>query len=816
MSTALGITKRPHAGRLARIAAFAWVPIFYLIAAVIFSWPLARHSSSVLVALEPKGDSQLNLWILGWDLQTLFAHPSWLLTGRIFDANIFYPAPGTLAYADHLLLQALAVGPLYGVTHNLALCYNAIYLCSLVLSAWAMYAFVRSITGNTASALVAGLIWGFCPYRFSQLSHLQLQPLYWMPLTMFWFHRLALERTRRAAVGLGSAIALQAVSSIYYAIIGGVGLVIGGVLLAWPTKCWRDRRWWSRLMLATAITIVIVAPAAWPYWRAQQREGFGRNLYEASHGAAVPADYLKAPPINFLFGRTGWLRPAPPRPGETPLPRNGAERDLFPGFVVLALAIAGLVCVRARSSRPFVTSLAAMGVAGFVLSLGPNGWRTLYVFLYEHVYGFQIMRASSRFSVLVFFALAGLAGLGVQSVSRLAEPVRERKRTPSRAAALIAGGTVLAIGIEFLNGVLELVPPPPTHTAIGHWLATATRPGAVVYLPLSLDIDNTSVMVASLEHRRPIVNGYSGQRPTFYEALVQAMSGFPSVDALLALKALDVPFAVAPAPLASAPLPLVERARFPGGETIYELVWTPEIEASFLAAATEPAPAPGPFPFHDRETARYRLRWLSGPMTVPAGEAILSAVRSGLGFRFTVEATAAEWVHRFYTAAGTLETVTSPELLPATHRQAFVEGRRHITRFAVFDPTHRQLRLTNGQGQSAISLPLSPAQRDPISAYYLVRTLPLHADDHVRVPISDLGNSVIMELTAGRDETVTLDGKPQDAAKIALHIERGRAFRPPLEITAWLSRDARRVPIVIELHAEFGLFRAELVDYHEE
>ena len=27
-----------------------------------------------------------------------------------------------------------------------------------------------------------------------------------------------------------------------------------------------------------------------------------------------------------------------------------------------------------------------MGAAGFILSLGPNGWRTVYVFLYEHVY----------------------------------------------------------------------------------------------------------------------------------------------------------------------------------------------------------------------------------------------------------------------------------------------------------------------------------------------------------------------------------------------------------------------------------------------
>ena len=72
-----------------------------------------------------------------------------------------------------------------------------------------------------------------------------------------------------------------------------------------------------------------------------------------------------------------------------------------------------------------------------------------------------------------------------------------------------------------------------------------------------------------------------------------------------------------------------------------------------------------------------------------------------------------------------------------------------------------------------------------------------------------------MEFTVGRDETVTLDGQAQYAAKLALHLESRLAARPPLEITVWLSRDARKVPIVIDVRADFGSFRAELVDYRE-
>ena len=40
------------------------------------TWPLARDPFSQLGALQGPGDPYLNLWILGWDLQTLSRAPS--------------------------------------------------------------------------------------------------------------------------------------------------------------------------------------------------------------------------------------------------------------------------------------------------------------------------------------------------------------------------------------------------------------------------------------------------------------------------------------------------------------------------------------------------------------------------------------------------------------------------------------------------------------------------------------------------------------------------------------------------------------------
>jgi hypothetical protein len=90
-------------------------------------------------------------------------------------------------------------------------------------------------------------------------------------------------------------------------------------------------------------------------------------------------------------------------------------------------------------------------------------------------------------------------------------------------------------------------------TAVGQWLASVSGPGAVVYLPVANDRRDTLPMVDSLQYSRPLVNGASGQRPSFYPALVDTMSTFPSAEALWMLHDLDVRFIVAPSALASAP-----------------------------------------------------------------------------------------------------------------------------------------------------------------------------------------------------------------------------------------------------------------------
>ncbi len=202
-----------------------------VLVAVIATWPLARHPRSLLGAPQGAGDPYLNLFTLGWDLRQLWIAPGSWVTGAVFDAPIFHPARQALAFTDHLLLQALLVSPVYAIWRDPVLSYNVVFIGSLAASAWAMWWYLRQLLDDRVGPLVGGLAWGFCAYRFSHVLHLQLQALYFLPLAFGALHRVVARRRWQDGVWLGLWFGLTAVSSVYYAVIGLVGLGLGGVAL---------------------------------------------------------------------------------------------------------------------------------------------------------------------------------------------------------------------------------------------------------------------------------------------------------------------------------------------------------------------------------------------------------------------------------------------------------------------------------------------------------------------------------------------------------------------------------------------------------
>jgi hypothetical protein len=793
-----------------RAAAVAGV---HVAAAIVLTWPLATALTTRLGALEGPGDPYLNLWALGWGMQSWLHDPFGTLAGRAFDAPIFFPSPLTLTYSDHQLLQSLVAAPLYAATRELALVYNLVLIGSLAMSGMAMHLLARSVTGSTSAAYFAGLAWACWPYRTAHLLHLQLQALYFLPLALWALTRVAAGRRWRDTWWLGVFAGLQAIASVYYGVMTAVVLVVAAPVLGWATGQWRGRRYWGRIAIAGLIAGVLVLPVAVPYLRSQAAEGFGRNLYEAANHAASWQSYTQVPPDNALYGRSGWLAPRPPEPGQRD--RQHVEHQMFPGLVLPALALWGLWCGWRSDQRALVITSAALVVTGVWLSLGPEGPLGVYRVVATSAFGFEAIRAPARFGVVAMLGAALLAAVGFTRVAAMVSQPRRR---------ILVMALIGALLIEYANAPLAFVAAPATDTAVGRWLRDAPEPGAVTYLPVGVDRENTPVMVEALQHGRPIVNGYSGQRPAAYTSIVESLATLPAVEGRAMLRELGVRYVVVPKrwQTGDEASPFVERAAFDDG-VIYEVRWTPESELALAEATTALPPPPGQIPFTPDEEATFTARWigdLSAGTIILRAQAPSAAERerwTSAAWRLEASANTADWVSRFFEARDVFTTLAGADLSPVLHTRQIDEGSRELTRAYVYDAARRQVRVAqtaeDALSPDADATPLATGARDAVSALFYLRTLPLRPGSEVIIPVNDAGRNVTVRVRGEGTETVTTSHGSVEALRLAVAIERRLERRTGVRATLWLSTDARRVPVRLDLSAGFGQVRLELVDY---
>ncbi|MEN3338908.1 MAG: hypothetical protein V7647_2584, partial [Acidobacteriota bacterium] len=180
----------------------------YFALTIVLTWPLALHPGS-LVPHDP-GDPLLNVWIMSWNARVLPLTSAW------WNAAQFFPAQGATAFSEHLLGLSVLTTPVILLTGNPLLAYNVAFLASFLFSALSAYALTFSIARRHDAALVAGLAFGFAPYRMSQLAHVQVLSAYWMPLALAGLHRYFDDGRGRWLVLFAGAWLLQALTCGYY------------------------------------------------------------------------------------------------------------------------------------------------------------------------------------------------------------------------------------------------------------------------------------------------------------------------------------------------------------------------------------------------------------------------------------------------------------------------------------------------------------------------------------------------------------------------------------------------------------------------
>jgi len=298
-----------------------WAALLFLACLVLQLYPLPFHPAD---SVRDPGDPLLNTWIMAWVQDVVFADPL-----HLFDAPIFHPLENTLSFSEHLLPQALFSLPVRLIFKNPVLAYNFVFFFSFLFAAYAMFLFVRRLTGNDLAGMLCGLIFAFNNYHMDHVAHLQLLSSGLIPLTFLYLHEYFEDHQLKSSILAALAFTLQGLASVYY------GLFLFSVLiLAVPLLLLLHRRtihfsFFARLGLPFLFSGIFLAVFSIPYLELIKTYDFIRPL---SEGADL-IHYLAPPPSNIVLGKV--LSPL-----------GAPERYLFPGIAVVFLA--GFFVVRRR------------------------------------------------------------------------------------------------------------------------------------------------------------------------------------------------------------------------------------------------------------------------------------------------------------------------------------------------------------------------------------------------------------------------------------------------------------------------------------
>jgi hypothetical protein len=490
--------------------------------AIVMTWPLLLHLGADI----PRdiGDPLAEAWQPAWGGHALLHQPL-----HFFDANRFWPLKDSLAFGDALIGYAPA-GLIGSGPHAAIVRYDLLFLFAYALTFFGAYLLARELGLGPAGAAVAGAAFAFAPYRLEQDGHLQVISSGGIPLTvafavrgirlhrpwwLFWAWAVAAWQ-----VSIGWALGLP----FAYGIGGAVLIAIVAWLLRGRPPVQR------RMIVASAAGAAVFIAVS--YWIAHQYLYIADNFPAAKrspHEVAAFSGPLKvfitAPEENFVWGSaTAGIRDTL---------TTWQEKTLFPGALILVLAVVGLW----SSSLPKRWRV-GIGIAAAVIMVLELGFREgggllwPYRVIYDVLPGWDAIRTPGRLATFSSLALALLAAAGAEAAIRAAG----RRRWPTWSAIAVAGVLGLAIVTEgrslpfdpFDNQAQPPVPPSRP--------STADIPQPQLHLPALTAKENRAFQLASTDGFPEIVNGRASTNPAVVLNLVRDMANFPDASTVKELQ----------------------------------------------------------------------------------------------------------------------------------------------------------------------------------------------------------------------------------------------------------------------------------------
>ncbi len=452
--------------------------------AVLTTWPLVLHLPSRIAP--DLGDPVRTAWQIAWVGHAMLHNPL-----HLFDANVFYPHPLSLAFSDSLLGYGPAA--FFGSGTVAALIrYNLLFLFAWSLCFLGAHLLARELGLRRLGAAAAGAAFAYAPYRVTEAGHLHVISSGGIPLALFLLLR-GYRRESRALVLAGWLVSAWQISlgftlGLQYSYL--LGLLVLLVLWHWwrrrstagvPTNAGATapadppvhgaegaggggvgpipRRLLAVTCIGIAILGVVAVYQARPYLQVSHDYPTAkRTIKQVKTYSAGPAALLAASSENRVWGGlTSGMRAKV---------HSKNESVFFPGGLILVLALIGL-------AAPWYTRRLRLGLAvGIVtcsilaLGFGLTGAGYPYRLMYDFAPGWNGVRVPGRVFTLATLSFALLAGAGAQLLAGRLGGWGERRSLQGVAAIV---GVALVIGIvgEGAGHLAHPVVPQPARAEIG-------------------------------------------------------------------------------------------------------------------------------------------------------------------------------------------------------------------------------------------------------------------------------------------------------------------------------------------------------------
>lgn len=259
---------------------------------------------------------------------------------------------------------------------------------------------------RSLAALAGALAFMFSDYFITHFGNLNLVAVgAWLPLIFLLYHRALAERRPGLAAGAGACLGVAALAGHIHPLL----FIVLCLLLYFLYRLGRKEEAVKLLKLSALTAAVGLGTAALLLLPAYGMSG--RTLraefgYDQAQGYSLPPAKLIGLLLPDFFGRDPSVHWGPWERVEVG----------YIGLLPLVLAAFALALRREEMGRFW----AGLAVLSLLLALG--GYNIVHGWLYLLFPGFDRVRAPARFIYLMDFALAGLAGMGLDALLRPLRP----------------------------------------------------------------------------------------------------------------------------------------------------------------------------------------------------------------------------------------------------------------------------------------------------------------------------------------------------------------------------------------------------------